>query len=282
MQANDLLVQLLIGHIQEASSSRRPGTEQFLQDDLLSLIAKREVSEDVRFRVCCLLTIYLVSAGPDQGSQVSLNFWQYIKLMLRISSQDRLQKRVCVCRSQKTDWFPAFSVNHWKQGARKASARLVLSRPSMTHSKSCSLQSLLQAVFLSSGRWIGIVGPAAQSSREAAQSRCGGPSAEIGWKREGEANWTSLGICQWGHHFWPWYHTYMSKGRCSQGEFFCPLRGEAFLGCAITWHVPCDLYIYDIPECYWGCIREQPVIVYFCWARWIDCTEPKGPVFWST
>ena len=73
-QADDLLIQLVLGRVQQVCSAVIPGADMFLEKSLLNLMAYRKVSDDVRFRVCCLLTVFLVSAGPDQRPQVCFAF----------------------------------------------------------------------------------------------------------------------------------------------------------------------------------------------------------------
>ena len=63
-------MQLCLGHIQRACSNFTAASEDFLQPILLSLIGTHSASEDTRFQVCCLLTVFLAAASPTQEAKV--------------------------------------------------------------------------------------------------------------------------------------------------------------------------------------------------------------------
>lgn len=71
-QADDLLLQLCLSHIQRACGMRAPSSEEFPQPLLLSLIGMHSASDDTRFQVCCLLTVFLASANPAQQAKVGI------------------------------------------------------------------------------------------------------------------------------------------------------------------------------------------------------------------
>lgn len=68
LQADDLLLQLALRRAQHCSLASRAG-HRFLHPQLLSLIARRRVSSETRFLVCCLLTVFLASVAPEQANQ---------------------------------------------------------------------------------------------------------------------------------------------------------------------------------------------------------------------
>lgn len=67
-QADDLLLQLSMRHIQRACSSHA-SRQHFLAPEPLQLIARWRVSRDVRFQACCLTTVFLASAAPQQAAK---------------------------------------------------------------------------------------------------------------------------------------------------------------------------------------------------------------------
>lgn len=88
LQADDLLLQLCLCHIQRACSNFAAASEEFLQPTLLSLIGLHSVSENTRFQVCCLLTVFLAAASPTQEAKVQYFSELHLQKILTLANPE--------------------------------------------------------------------------------------------------------------------------------------------------------------------------------------------------